>query len=141
MKYKIIPLLFLFFSFLSYPQNKAGIIEFEIKNNINLENANIIIPEILTTYLKKINKYKLYERILLNKILEEQSLQLSGMIDEETVVKVGKLFGLDIIISGSVTKIGNMIFLTARAISVETGEITASGTVKFPMEEIDLGVN
>ena len=110
MKFIIIPLLFLLFSVFIYSQEKAGIVEFEIKNDINLENANTIIAEMLTTHLKKIKKYELYERILLNKVLEEQSLQLTGIMDEKTVVKVGNLFGLDIIIVGSAAKIGTRIF-------------------------------
>jgi curli biogenesis system outer membrane secretion channel CsgG len=78
---------------------RAGIIEFEIKNDIDLQNANTILPEMLITHLRKINRFELYERILLHKILEEQELQLSGIIEENTVTKIGQLYGLDCVLA------------------------------------------
>jgi len=109
----------------------VGIVEFEEKTTIGQENAGVIIPEILVTFLKEIGKYQLCERILLEKALEEQELQLSGITDEKNAARIGQIFGLNAIITGSAMKVGDEITISGRMIHTETSEIIASGTVKF----------
>ena len=110
---------------------QTGVVQFEEKNNIGLDNAGVIVPEVLVSYLKGIGEYNLSERVLLTKVLEEQSLQMTGIIDETSAGEVGQLFGLGAIITGSIMKIGNEISISGRAIKTESGEIIASGTVKL----------
>ena len=109
----------------------VGIIEFEEKTGIGQENAAVVIPEILINHLKNIGKYRLAERVVLHKALEEQQLQLSGITSEETAAKVGKVFGLDAFIVGSAMKVGQRITISARVIRTESAEIIATGTVQF----------
>jgi hypothetical protein len=110
---------------------RTGVVQFELKNNIGLENADAIIPEILASYLKSIGKYNLIERVLLKKVFEEHALQLSGAIDDQTAIKVGQVFGLEAIVTGSAMQIGKTISIAGRTIHTQTGEILASGTVTF----------
>jgi len=117
--------------FLSGEEITTGIVEFEEKNDTGIDNAGVIIPEVLVSHLKNIGTYTLSERVLLKKVLEEQALQMSGMIDEEMAGEVGKLFGLEAIVTGSIMKIGEEITISGRVIKTETGEIIASGTVEF----------
>jgi len=109
----------------------VGIIEFDEKTGIDQENAAVVIPEILITHLKNIGKYKLAERVLLQKVLEEQELQVSGITDEETAAKVGQIFGLDAFIVGSAMKVGENITISGRVIDTQTGEIIAAGAIEF----------
>jgi len=127
----VIVLLFLVCGALSGEPLMTGVVEFEEKNDIGIDNARVIIPEILVAHLKKIGTYTLSERILLKKVLEEQALQLSGMIDEEMAGEVGKLYGLEAIITGSVMKVGEEITISGRVIHTESAEIIASGTIEF----------
>ncbi len=48
---------------------------------------------------------KVYSRDSLSKIFDEQKLQASGMIDENTMVKLGQLAGLTHIVTGSVNNV------------------------------------
>lgn len=113
------------------PALRTGVVQFEIKNDIGLENAGVIIPEILATYLKGFSKYNLIERVLLSKVFEEHELQLSGAIDEKMAVQVGRIFGVEALVTGSAMKIGKTISIAGRTIDTQTGEILASGTVTF----------
>jgi hypothetical protein len=110
---------------------QTGVVQFEEKNDIGVDNAGVIVPEILVSYLKKFGEYTLSERVLLKKVLEEQALQLSGIIDEDMAGEVGKLFGLEAIVTGSIMKVGENITISGRVIKTESGEIVASGTIKF----------
>ncbi len=110
---------------------RVGVVEFIEKNNIGLENSGVIIPEILVSHLKNIGSYDLSERILLKKTLDEQKLQMTGLVSDETAVKLGKIYGLQAIITGTAVKIGNKITISGRVINTENADIIASGTVSF----------
>jgi hypothetical protein len=112
-------------------KQNVGLVEFEEKNSIGLENAGVIIPEMLVSHLANIGEYKLTERVLLKKALEEQKLQMTGLVDEETAAEVGKIYGLEGIITGSAMKIGSQIKISGRLIQTETGEILTSGSISF----------
>ncbi len=117
-----------------------GIVEFDQKNSIGLENAGLIIPEILIVQLKKISDYRFVERVLLKKALAEQELQMGGTTDEKAIARIGKVHNLNGIITGSYMMIGKIISVSGRIIDTETAEIFSSGTVEFNAIE-DLGLN
>jgi len=110
---------------------RAGLVEFEERNNIGLENARQIIPEMLVSHLKQLGAYQLSERVILKKVLEEQKLSLTGAVDEKTAAEVGKIMGLQAIVTGTSMKVGGLIVVSGRVINAETAEILASGTIKF----------
>ena len=51
----------------------------------------------------KTDFYKIIERDQLEKILKEQRISLSGIVDENSAAEVGKILGLDVIIMGEVS--------------------------------------
>lgn len=81
----------------------------------------------------KSGKVATIEREAIEKILQEQQLQASGLIDEKQAIKLGKLFGADVIIIGRGTALQayrknkyepNCIdTFTLKAINTENGEI------------------
>lgn len=80
--------------------------------------------------LIKTGAFTLYERILLYKILEEQDLGLTGALDEKTTTEIGKLYGVEAIVTGTVSKFGNTISVVAKLIDTETAKVIASSDVK-----------
>ena len=110
---------------------RAGVVEFEEKNDIGLQNARTIVPENLVGYLKQLGKYQLAERLYLKQALAEQKLQMTGAVDDNTAVQFGKMVGLQAVITGSCMKVGPDITISGRAVNVETGMIIAAGTVTF----------
>lgn len=135
-KFFLLLVLFLFSGSFIWSQNssqiKIGIVEFEEKNQTGLENAGRIVAEWVLTELQNTGEYKIVERLMLQQVLEEQALMLSGIIDDSQVVEIGKIYGIDAIVTGSVMRIGSEINITARIINVQTAEVlkTASGTAE-----------
>lgn len=64
-----------------------------------------VAAQVAEEVLVNLGGVKVYSRDSLNKIFEEQKLQASGMIDENTMVKLGKLAGLTHIVTGSVNNV------------------------------------
>jgi TolB-like protein len=80
------------------------------------------VAEIMRTELVGTDRFRVVERAQIKQALTEQTLQLSGTIDTESAVQLGKLLGADQIIVGSVVKIGSAYTINSRMIDVKTGE-------------------
>ncbi len=105
----------------------------------NLENTNprteekelgATLTEMLVTALIKSEKFTIMERVQLEKILNEQSLSMSGAISSNQAIEVGKLAGLEAVILGSVSQLAASIEADARLIDVETGKAVAAANSK-----------
>jgi len=79
--------------------------------------------EILRTTLVETGNYSVVERSMLKEALKEQKLGLSGTIDQNTAVGIGKVLGAQIVAVGSVVKLGESYTLNIRFIDVLTGEV------------------
>ena len=108
---------------------RVGVVEFEEKNDIGLQNAGVIIAEWVVTEFQQLGAYQVEERLFLEEVLEEQNLMLSGVIDEEQAPEIGKLYGVDAILTGSVMKVGDEISVTGRIINVSTGSVMKTASV------------
>jgi TolB-like protein len=86
------------------------------------------LTEMLITALIQANRYYVMERVQLENILKEQSLSQTGVIDTETAVEVGKLFGLEGVVVGSISQLKSSIEADARLIEVETGKALAAAS-------------
>ncbi|GHV26142.1 hypothetical protein FACS189498_4470 [Spirochaetia bacterium] len=60
-------------------------------------------------------------RIHLEKIFEEQKFQLTGHVDEETIVSVAKILGAKFMVVPTITSYNS---LEIQILNAETGEIT-----------------
>jgi len=116
----------------------VAILEIESSSKFT-RNVDLNLSDILTTELSRLNKFDLIERNKMEKIIKEQNLQMSGMIDENTAVQIGKLAGAKYIVIGSITsasdtKIDKFAYylvkvevgIDLRIIDTETGRIIIS---------------
>ncbi|MFH0780988.1 MAG: CsgG/HfaB family protein [Pseudomonadota bacterium] len=86
------------------------------------EHLGKAVAEIMRTELVGADRFRVVERAQIKQALQEQALQMSGATDTQNAVKIGKLLGADLIIVGSVVKIGNSYTVNSRMIDVKTGE-------------------
>jgi TolB-like protein len=91
-----------------------------------------IVSERLTTRIVKLKKFQVIERQLLEKILTEQNLGTTGIIDVESTKKIGKILGVGAIITGTLLDVENqMVEINARLINTETAEVIATSSVEI----------
>lgn len=96
--------------------------------------------DVFVTELVKSGKFRVVEREQLEALMQEKNLTLSGDVDPSTAVRVGKLLGVNYILTGAVTEYGNtnvggggfgvsagkkkfVAAMNARLIDTSTGEI------------------
>ncbi|HDH99566.1 MAG: hypothetical protein DRP94_07100 [Candidatus Latescibacterota bacterium] len=96
------------------------------------------VAENLRTALIQTGQFKVIERAALQKVLEEQKLQITGLVDPQSAIKLGKLVGAKLIVVGSVVKFAEAYTLNVRFIDAETGvaikaeKVQASSEAEIP---------
>lgn len=60
---------------------------------------------------------------MMDDILKEQGFQQTGCVSKECIVEVGQLIGVEHIVGGSISKLGELYSVFARIVNVKTGEI------------------
>ncbi len=91
----------------------------------------------LRSNLTQLGVYRIIERGLMLQILQEQDFQMTGCTSDECAVEVGQLLGAQLMLAGSIGKVGNTWTVEMRIIDVETGAVTKSASYDT-RGEIDL---
>ena len=103
-------------------KTKIAVIEFSDLNG-NITEFGMYLSEELITRLFLTRKFDVIERQLLNQVISEQKLGMTGLIDDKSAIAIGKILGVDAIVSGSITDLGKSLKVNARIISTETGKV------------------
>lgn len=106
----------------------------------NVTDFGRFLSEELVTRLGDLEKFKVIERQLLNKIIAEQKLSLTGVVDPTSAKQLGKILGVDAIVSGTVTNLAQNVRVNARLISTETGEVFAVASADIFKDESVTGL-
>jgi TolB-like protein len=106
-----------------FTKTKLAVLDFEQKGNYESDDVGKMIAEWLTTHLVETGRFDIVERRLLNKVLAEQSIGASGIVDPNSASQLGRVLGVKTIITGSLSNYGGIIDINARLINVETASI------------------
>jgi TolB-like protein len=101
----------------------------------NITDFGRFLAEELITRLYQTKKFKVIERQQLNKVIAEQKLSLTGIIEPNSAKKLGKLLGVDAVAAGTITDLAQSLRVNARLISTETGEIFAVAATEIFKDE------
>jgi curli biogenesis system outer membrane secretion channel CsgG len=88
------------------PKRRVGIVDFENRAPYAKARLGNTATDIMITELVKTGKFIVVEREKMQKLLEEQKLGQSGAIDPNTAAEVGKILGLNAIMTGSISQFG-----------------------------------
>jgi TolB-like protein len=91
----------------------------------------------MVSQLVNLRRFKVIERTALDKVLKEQELQVSGMVDEATAVKVGRVAGADAIVMASVVQHESASRVSVRVIDTETSETIVARGEQVSGNDID----
>lgn len=124
----------------------VAVVSFEnLTKNSEWDWVGAGFSETLTIKLLDVDSLRVVEREQIAKILREQEFQMSGLTDEKTRVRLGRLVGAAYLVMGSFQKMGDDLLVNARVVSVESGEVKKAASSRgrllslFDMEE-ELGL-
>ncbi len=96
-----------------------------LKNGEGIKPSEVgIISDRLRNELFNQDGVEIMERQNMKGILKEQGFQQSGVCsDKECMVEMGRILNVDIMVSGSIGKLGSLIVVNLRSIDVSTARI------------------
>ena len=86
-------------------KKRIAVVNFEDRAGYG-NNIGQGVSDMLVTSLVESNKFMVIERSELDEILKEQGLGMTGAITPQSAAQVGKLLGIEIMVTGSVTEFG-----------------------------------
>ena len=107
---------------------------------MTLKSASGVTPddaELLTDRLRielfNTAQFSVMERSQMQEILKEQGFQQSGACsDEGCMVEMGQILGVNLLVGGSIGRLGNMYLLNIRGIDIKTAKIIAVVSEDIP---------
>jgi hypothetical protein len=75
--------------------------------------------------------YRIVDRKSLDAIRQERNFQMSGEVDDESAVSIGKMLGANVVITGSISGADSTRRLRIKALDAETAQILAMASERF----------
>jgi len=131
---KIVFILFLLLFFGSLSAKKVvAVMDFSSEvhyRSLSKTAANILVSELASKPV-----FVVIERSRLKKVLDEQGLAMTGLLDDSKAAEVGKLLAANYLIMGHISSLGRGFIVTSKMVDVQTGAITAAPKVSVSSEQ------
>ncbi len=114
-----------------FKKTKIAVLDFAQQGE-DLKNKDMgkIVAEWLITGLVETGRFDVVERRLLEKIMEEHALGMTGAVDPNSVAQLGKILGVKTIVSGTILSFERSVEINARLIAVDTASIIVAEKVR-----------
>lgn len=111
----------------------VAVVDFtDLQGNVT-ELGRFFAQEISTSIAMGGKEFEVVDRTHLNSILTEHKLAEKGIIDPQTARQLGKIAGVEILVTGTITPLGDNIRLNAMVLDIETAKIIAGTKQSIPM--------
>jgi len=109
---------------------KIAVVDFAERGDLGVKDAGASVAEWFTTALQKTGAFDIYERISMQKLMDEYKLGMTGIMDEKTMAQIGKVRGVQAIVTGSILKFQTTVSVTVKLIDTSTAKIIDSADIK-----------
>lgn len=119
-------------------KKSVAVVDFtDLQGNVT-ELGRFIAEEISVNLTMAEKDFQVIDRNHLKTLMTEHKLSVSGLVDPETIKKIGQISGVDALITGSVTPFGDNIRVTCKVIATDSAKIiTADKTELAKTKAID----
>ncbi len=123
-------------------KKKVAVVDFtDLQGNVT-ELGRFIAEEFSTSLLIARKGFTVIDRTHLKTLLKEHKLTAKGLIDPATARKLGKIAGVEALVTGTLTPLGESVKITVKLLDTETaalidanrGNIPMTGAIKKLME-------
>ena len=115
------------------PKKTIAVIEFAVRGSDLDPQAGAIIADSITSAIASLGYFALKDRMSLSaiaRIAKNNPFGSIGPIDAETAMQLGKLYGIHGVVTGTVSRLGDRVRVSARLIDTRTGAILRSGEIE-----------
>lgn len=112
-----------------YAQEAIAIVPFELNAADNQNKINLTLHDRIQDKLVASKAIVVIERANISSILDETKMAQSGLIDDETAIKAGKLIGADLMLFGNIgVTQQNRYHISSRLVEIEAGKVIKQWT-------------
>jgi curli biogenesis system outer membrane secretion channel CsgG len=115
-------------------KHRVAVLPFQEINGTSV-TLDSYLSEALLTELFAAGRFEVVERAMLGKLLGEIKLGQTGIINPETARQVGKVAGVDAIITGTVTEMKTSIAVNCRLVDAQTGLVFSAAQTRIVKDE------
>lgn len=101
---------------------RIAILDVDVLQGVGVEGP--AVTDQLNTLLSAMPQVNLVNRDQIKKVADEHQIALSGLVETDAAVKVGKFLSAQYIVAGRASKIGQTFYLVLKIVNVETTEQT-----------------
>jgi len=137
-KKAFIAVIFFIISFAFHPAHGAermGVAIIILDANGVSETVTATTTDIFRRELFNTRRFTVIERSKMEEILREQAFQQTGATETQQAADIGRILGVEKVIAGSLSRLGNKFIIDIRFIDVEKGEIELAESVDSDARE------
>ncbi len=105
-------------------------------SSVDLEPVAVGASSYLNTCLKRDHSVFLVEWQQRAKLFKEAELSMTGMVDAQKAAKLGRSMGAKTMVLGSISKLGSVVVINVRAISIEAAKVVFSQVLHASMDSL-----
>jgi TolB-like protein len=134
-------LFFACFESIGYAQQKGkvrlAVLDFTLTGQAAKDSPDLhtIVQEWLISFLVETRAFEVVERQELEKVLQEQSLGQTGILNEETAAQAGEILGVNVLITGKLISFEDTLEVNVRMIDAANGSILGVANVSTEDED------
>lgn len=124
-------------SFKIYEQEKTKVAVANLVDHLGAPNelGGLISEEMTVSLLKHSRGFEVMDRAHLAAIIEEHKLALGGLMNDSTLIELGRLESVEVVITGTITRLGNRYKVTIKALDTQSGMVVAADREYFEAEK------
>jgi len=116
-------------------KNKIAVVDFTDLQGDVTELGRFVAEEFSVALAGAGKGFKVVDRTHLKSIIKENKLSATGLIDPETARKLGKIAGVDALITGTLTPLGDSVRITVKILDSSTAEVIDATSGNLPKTE------
>jgi TolB-like protein len=106
---------------------RVAVVDFtDLQGNVT-ELGRFIAEELSINLARSEKQFEIIDRTHLKSLLEEHKFSMSGLVDPQKAKKIGKIAGVDAIVTGKLTPFGDNVRVSCTVISTTTAKTLAAG--------------
>jgi len=115
---------------------RVAVVDFtDLQGNVT-ELGRYLAEELSGALVNDARGFRVIDRAHLKAILQEHKLAATGLIDPATARQLGKIAGVDTLVTGTITSaFGDTVRVMVKALDVSTAEIIGQSTADIPKTE------
>jgi curli biogenesis system outer membrane secretion channel CsgG len=113
-------------------RKSVAVVDFtDLQLNVT-ELGRYMAEEFQNALVNEAKGFKIIDRTNLKAILQENKLAATGIIDPVTARQLGRIAGVETLVTGSITQFGDSVRLSLKLLDASTAEVLATSSVDVP---------